>query len=117
MRFRAGHRALGYKGGSGAARLRNGRRGLRGKTRGKSLRAPDRHRRATVRSVEGGALLNAPAKDQAEARAEPAIRSVSNAAISRGHCTGVRWRAPGITVSLEFGMASCKLRDMATGVA
>ena len=63
------------------------------------------------------ALPNATARDQAEARAEPAMRSVSNAAISRGHCTGVRWRAPGITVSLELGMASCKLRDMATGVA
>ena len=63
------------------------------------------------------AFLSATAKDQAEARAEPAMRSVSSAAISRGHCTGVRCRAPGITVSLELGMASCKLRDMATGVA
>ena len=57
-----------------------------------------------VRSVEGaGASQTRRARDQAEARAEPAMRSVNNAAISRGHCTGVRCRAPGITVSLEFG--------------
>ncbi len=47
----------------------------------------------------------------------PRATRVSWIAISSGHSIGVRCRAPGIMVSVEFGMASCNRSDSATGVA
>ena len=58
-----------------------------------------------------------PGGNQPETAAALPTRSRKKPAISRGHSTGVVWRAPGITVSVEFGMFSCRYSAMATGVA